>query len=162
MTSHSEVVAIKTCYLFIYYVTCKQVLKMKMRTFWDVAPCSLVGVDQRFRGACIASIIRVIAVMIWTARISETSVYSNDTAWRYIPEGSHLHTRRRENLKSQIGPLMFAVWSYSIRPSTSTTTTTTASYKVTPNIVNLVMPYVNQNITKLSILMSNWNTALTY
>jgi hypothetical protein len=137
----------RVIYSFIYYVTCKQVLKMKMRAFWDVAPCSLVGVDQRFRGARTASIIRVIAVMIWAARISETSVYSNDTAWRYIPEGSHLHTRRRENLKSQIGPLMFAVWSYSIRPSTSTTTT--ASYKVTPNIVNLVMPYVNQNITEL-------------
>jgi hypothetical protein len=36
------------------------------------------------------------------ARTSETSVYSNETTWRYIPEGSHLHTRRRENLKSHI------------------------------------------------------------
>jgi hypothetical protein len=24
---------------------------MKIRAFWYVAPCSLVGVDQRFRGA---------------------------------------------------------------------------------------------------------------
>jgi hypothetical protein len=23
-----------------------------MRAFWDIAPCSLVGVDRRFRGAC--------------------------------------------------------------------------------------------------------------
>jgi hypothetical protein len=33
---------------------------------------------------------------------SETSVYSNETAQRYIPEGSNLHNRRRENLKSHI------------------------------------------------------------
>jgi hypothetical protein len=24
---------------------------MKMTTFWDIAPCSLVEVDRRFRGA---------------------------------------------------------------------------------------------------------------
>jgi hypothetical protein len=24
---------------------------MKLRAFWDIAPCSLVGVDRRFRGA---------------------------------------------------------------------------------------------------------------
>jgi hypothetical protein len=24
---------------------------MKIRAFWDVAPCSLVGIDRRFRGA---------------------------------------------------------------------------------------------------------------
>jgi hypothetical protein len=43
-----------------------------MRALWDIAPFSL-GVDRRFRGA---------------------------TAWCYIPEGSDLHTRRLENLKS--------------------------------------------------------------
>jgi hypothetical protein len=31
---------------------------------------------------------------------SETSVYFNETTRRYIPDGCHLHTRRRENLKS--------------------------------------------------------------
>jgi hypothetical protein len=40
-----------------------------------------------------------IALMIEAVRTSETSVYS-ETTWRYIPEGSNLHTRRRENLKS--------------------------------------------------------------
>jgi hypothetical protein len=34
------------------------------------------------------------------ARTSETSVFSNDTARPYIPEGSNLYARRRENLKS--------------------------------------------------------------
>jgi hypothetical protein len=24
---------------------------MKVKAFWDVAPCSLVGVDRRFRGS---------------------------------------------------------------------------------------------------------------
>jgi hypothetical protein len=27
-------------------------LKMKMTLFWDVAPCSLVETDRRFRGTC--------------------------------------------------------------------------------------------------------------
>jgi hypothetical protein len=31
---------------------------------------------------------------------SETSVYYNETARRYIREGCHIHTLRRENLKS--------------------------------------------------------------
>jgi hypothetical protein len=38
--------------------------------------------------------------MIETLRISETSVYFNETTRRYNPEGCHLHIRRRENLKS--------------------------------------------------------------
>jgi hypothetical protein len=33
-------------------------------------------------------------------RTSETSVYSNEITRRYILEVSHLHTRRRQNLKS--------------------------------------------------------------
>jgi hypothetical protein len=33
-------------------------------------------------------------------RTSEISVFSNETTWSYIPGGSHLHTRRHENLKS--------------------------------------------------------------
>jgi hypothetical protein len=31
---------------------------------------------------------------------SKMSVNFYQTTWRYIPEDSHLHTRRRENLKS--------------------------------------------------------------
>jgi hypothetical protein len=38
--------------------------------------------------------------MVEAVRTSETSAHSNETAWRYIPEDSKLHTRRRENLKS--------------------------------------------------------------
>jgi hypothetical protein len=43
-----------------------------------------------------------IALMMEAVRTSETLVYSNETTWRYIPEGSNLHSRRRENLKSRI------------------------------------------------------------
>jgi hypothetical protein len=38
--------------------------------------------------------------MIEAASTSETSVNFCQTTRRYIPEGSHLHTCRRENLKS--------------------------------------------------------------
>jgi hypothetical protein len=41
-----------------------------------------------------------ITLMMEAVRISETSVYSKETKRRYIPEGSRLHIRRRENLKS--------------------------------------------------------------
>jgi hypothetical protein len=44
----------------------------------------------------------VIAVMMEVVRTSETSVYFNETAWCNIPEGHHLHTRCRENLKSHM------------------------------------------------------------
>jgi hypothetical protein len=38
--------------------------------------------------------------MIKVVRTSETLIHSNETTWRYIPEDSKLHIRRRENLKS--------------------------------------------------------------
>jgi hypothetical protein len=51
-----------------------------MAVFWVVAPCSLVEVYRRFRSFA-ASIIRAIALKT---------------------EDNHLHTRRRENLKSYL------------------------------------------------------------
>jgi hypothetical protein len=54
-----------------------------MTAFWDIAPCSLVEVDRRFRSAyCL-----------------HHQGERPDTR-RYIPEDSDLHARRRENLKS--------------------------------------------------------------
>jgi hypothetical protein len=41
-------------------------------------------------------------VMMEAVRNCETSVYSNETKRGYTPEGSQLHTRLRENLKSHI------------------------------------------------------------
>jgi hypothetical protein len=50
---------------------------------------------RRFRGA-----FYLIALMMEAASISETSVSFCQTARRNNPEDSHLHTRRRESLKS--------------------------------------------------------------
>jgi predicted unusual protein kinase regulating ubiquinone biosynthesis (AarF/ABC1/UbiB family) len=43
-----------------------------------------------------------IALTKEAASVSETSVNFHQTTWRNIPEVSHLHTRRRENLKSHL------------------------------------------------------------
>jgi hypothetical protein len=42
----------------------------------------------------------IIALMMEAASTSETSVNFYQTTRRNIPEDNHLHTRRRENLKS--------------------------------------------------------------
>jgi hypothetical protein len=76
----------------------------EVAVFWVVAPCSLVEVNRRFRGACglhhqgdESSI----------PLDSETSVNFYQTTRRNNPEDSlHLHTRRREKLKSHL----FDVW----------------------------------------------------
>jgi hypothetical protein len=85
---------------------------MSIAVFWVVAACSLVEVYRRFRGACCfhhqddmnaASIIRamsLIVLMIEAANTSETSVKIYQATRRNNPEDSHLHTHRRENLKS--------------------------------------------------------------
>jgi hypothetical protein len=53
-----------------------------MRDFWDIAPCLHNHPDDEG------------STHLWNM------VYCNDTTRRYISEGSHLHARRRENLKS--------------------------------------------------------------
>jgi hypothetical protein len=65
--------------------------RMKIRAFWDIAPCSLVGVDWRFR--CVYCLHHqgndnwsFITLMMKAIFTSETSVYSNETTRRYIPE----------------------------------------------------------------------------
>jgi hypothetical protein len=44
--------------------------------------------------------IAIIALMMEAASTSETSANFYQTTRHYNPEDSHLHTRRRENLKS--------------------------------------------------------------
>jgi hypothetical protein len=49
-------------------------------------------------------------MLMEAARTSETSVYFNETTRLHIPERSNLHTRCRENFKSQtIFPFVAAV-----------------------------------------------------
>jgi hypothetical protein len=66
-----------------------------MAVSWVVVPCSLLkltGVSE----ISAAAIIRAKEA----AGSSETLVNSHQSTWRNNPEDSHLHTRRRENLKS--------------------------------------------------------------
>jgi hypothetical protein len=81
-----------------------------MAVFWVVAPCSLVAVYRPFRGTCCihhqGDASSIIALMMEATGSSETSAYFYQTTRRYNPEDSHLHTRRRENLKSyQMSPI---------------------------------------------------------
>jgi hypothetical protein len=54
---------------------------MKMAAFWDIAPCSLVDIDRRFRA---------IALMMEALSTSETSVNIYQTTRRNVPEDSEL------------------------------------------------------------------------
>jgi hypothetical protein len=45
------------------------------------------------------SILSEVRLIMEAVRNSETSVYFNETTLRYIPEGCHVHTFRRENLQ---------------------------------------------------------------
>jgi hypothetical protein len=74
---------------------------LKMTTFWDIAPCSLVEVVQCFIGASFLDhqSDSSIALIVETARTSEISAYFNETTQCYIAEGCHPNARRRENLK---------------------------------------------------------------
>jgi hypothetical protein len=65
-----------------------------MTVFWDVAPFSLVKV-YRVSDVLSAFITRTMMEAVST---SETSVNLYQTTRCNIPEDSHLHTRRRENL----------------------------------------------------------------
>jgi hypothetical protein len=58
----------------------------------DVVPCTLEEVYRRFRGA----------YCLHHHRTFETSVNFYENTWRNTPEGSHLHARRRDNLKSHL------------------------------------------------------------
>jgi hypothetical protein len=64
---------------------------MTMAVVWDVAPCSLVEVDRRFRDDyCLRH------------QGDKTSVNFYETTGRNIPEDNDLHIFRRENLKSHV------------------------------------------------------------
>jgi hypothetical protein len=57
-----------------------------LAVFWDVAPCSLVDIDRRFRG----DYRLLIAPMMEEVRTSETSVNIYQTTRRNISEDRHL------------------------------------------------------------------------
>jgi hypothetical protein len=60
------------------------VITLKFRVFWDVAPCSHVEADRRFRGAY--CVLRLAALLMEAVCTSETSVSFNVTIRHQIPE----------------------------------------------------------------------------
>jgi hypothetical protein len=75
----------------------RSLYQLKMSVFWVVVPCSVVEVYRHFRGTCC---IDQKGNMMVGASTSETLVNLYQAARRYNPEDSHLHSRCRENLKS--------------------------------------------------------------
>jgi hypothetical protein len=55
---------------------------MNMTAIFDIAPCSLVEEDRRFRGAY--------CLVMKAVRTSKTSVYFNETTRCHSPEGCHV------------------------------------------------------------------------
>jgi hypothetical protein len=49
-------------------------------------------------------------MMMEAVPTSETPIYSNEITGRYFPEGSHLHIRSRENLKSHMSWYVFLLY----------------------------------------------------
>jgi hypothetical protein len=70
---------------------------MKITAFWDIAPSSLIEVDQCFR--CVHSLHHCSDVMESVCS-PVTSFYFNKATWHYVPEGSNLQTHCCEDLKS--------------------------------------------------------------
>jgi hypothetical protein len=63
-----------------------------MTALWDVAPCSLVEVYGRFRGAYCLHYEGDDRMMMEAVNTSETSVNFDETTRGIIPEGCHLPT----------------------------------------------------------------------
>jgi hypothetical protein len=91
------------------YTMTFQVLKaanMKTRVFWDIAQCSLVGVDRRFRGAyCLHHPIHhyTAGAISQKKLISASdgcfylhSLYLRSTLWRCYSENSNVRPRVRK------------------------------------------------------------------
>jgi hypothetical protein len=82
-------------------------------------------------------------------RSSETSVHSNETTWRYIPEDSKLHTPCRENLKSYtfLEDVCHAYIAHNVRLLYIWKTHKLAAYKVTANTMSITVhqlyPYLH-------------------
>jgi hypothetical protein len=86
---------------------------LKMAVFWVVMLCSLIEGKGGFGGVfCLhhqgdhRSEYVIIAVMIEATSTSETKVNFYQTTRCYNPEDSHLHTHRRENIKSYMKMLL--------------------------------------------------------
>jgi hypothetical protein len=71
---------------------------MKSIIFWDVTPCSLLSYNRRFGGtpAYLLVLAEIISSTLKMEAIcsSETSVATQQTTWRHIPEDDTLQNRK--------------------------------------------------------------------
>jgi hypothetical protein len=109
-------------------IQCK--CNLKSIIFWDVTPCSLLSYNRRFGGtyrlhlpgrknnfskqvaslppACMLVLAEIISTLKMEAiSSSQTSVATQQTTRRHIPEDDTLHNHRCENLKSYINVICF-------------------------------------------------------
>jgi hypothetical protein len=96
-------------------------LFLKRIIFWDVTPCSLLSCNRRFGGThrlhlqgrrnnfCLPPVYLLVLAEIISSTLkmeatcsSETSVATQQTIQRYIPEDDTLHNHCCENLKSYV------------------------------------------------------------
>jgi hypothetical protein len=84
-------------------ITTKLVIKLnrvsflKLKSLLDIAPGSRIEVTDVSQ----VYTVFITSLMMEAVRSSETSVYFSATTRHCIPEGSHFHARRRENVKIQ-------------------------------------------------------------
>jgi hypothetical protein len=95
-----------------------------MAVFWVATPYNLIQVFRRFRGAC---------CLHQGDETSETSANFYQTTRRYNPEDRHLHTRRRENLKSHQKLFFETIGQSQIEMRQKTIHTDLTSYKRSMN-----------------------------
>jgi hypothetical protein len=87
---------------------------LKSIIFWDMTPCSLLSCNRRFclPPACLLVLAEIISSTLEMEAIcsSETSVATQRTTRRHVPEDDTLHNHRCGNLKSCIRYSQFSVY----------------------------------------------------
>jgi hypothetical protein len=84
------------------YTYCNLGSNVTQYVYGEESLCLIINCEIVKLHRCCNSSSRAIALMMEAVLTSETSVFFNEITRRYIPESYHLHTRRRENIKSHI------------------------------------------------------------
>jgi hypothetical protein len=120
-----------------------------MTAFRNIAPCSLLEADRRFRSMHWHH--HQDSLMTVSVRTSETSVYFNVTIWCYIQESCHLLNLRRENLKSHLYGIasweanncfLFKKFSAIMETETLSLSHVSGTDPEPFNLIHILMPYL--------------------
>jgi hypothetical protein len=90
------------------YLAFLQVICQYGSLFWDITPCNLKSIDvsEEHVAELLASYMLLVFCLAYSSILmmetcsSETSVDTQRTIWRYIPEDRTLHNHSCENIKS--------------------------------------------------------------